>query len=77
MGKIDQIHPGTVCAAPADITERVIRHAATSVSDVGLSNHIDGKTSWTRYVSDPRISSPALRAMPLPQVGWCRILLRS
>jgi hypothetical protein len=75
MAKIDQIHPGTVCAAPADITERLIRHA--SVSDVALSNHIDGKTSWTRYVSDPRFGSPTLRAMPLPQMGWCQILLRS
>ena len=77
MCKIEQIHSGTACATPADIMKRAIEHAAVPMSDVGQSNQIDGRTSWVRYVSDPRCSSPALTAMPLPQVGWCRILLRS
>jgi hypothetical protein len=38
---------------------------------------LDGGTSWSRSISDQRYSSPALTAMPVPQVGWCRILLRS
>jgi hypothetical protein len=77
MCKIDQIHSGTACAAPSDVMERAIEQAAARVSDVGPSNRIDGGTSWNRYASDPRCSSPALTAMPVPQVGWCRILLRS
>ena len=76
MCKIDQIHSGTACAAPSDIMERAIEQAAARVSDVSPSNQIDGRTSWNRYVSDPRHSSPALTAMPVPQPGWCRILLR-
>ena len=74
MGKIEQIHSGTACAAPADMIDRAI---AARASDVSPSNQIDGRTSWTRYVSDPRCSSPALTAIPLPEVGWCRILSRS
>jgi hypothetical protein len=77
MSKIEQIHSGTACAAPSDMMERVIEQAAARVSDVSASNQIGGRTSWNRYVSDPRYGSPALTAMPLPQVGWCRILLRS
>jgi hypothetical protein len=77
MCKIDQIHSGTACAAPSDVMEREIGQAAARVSDDSPSNRIDGGTSWNRYVSDPRCSSPALTAMPIPQVGWCRILLRS
>jgi hypothetical protein len=76
MCKIDQIHSGTACAAPSDIMERAIEQTPARVSDVSPSNQIDGGTSWNRYVSDPRCSSPALTAMPVPQVGWCRILLR-
>ena len=67
----------TACAAPADMMERAIEQAPARVTDVSLSNQIDGKRSWNRYVSDPRCSSPALTAMPLSQVGWCHILLRS
>ena len=77
MCKIDQIHSGTACAAPADMMEQAIEQAAAHVSDVSPSNQIDGRTSWDRYVRDPRCSSPTLTAMPLPQLGWCRILLRS
>jgi hypothetical protein len=77
MSKIDQIHSGTACAAPADVMERAIGQAAARVSDVGPSNQIDGRTSWSRSISDQRYSSPALTAMPVPQVGWCCILLRS
>ena len=76
MSKIDQIHSGTACAAPADMMELALEQAAARVSDIGPSNRIHGRTSWGRYV-DPRCSSPALTAMPLPQVGWCRILLRN
>ena len=76
MCKIDQSHSGTACAAPADL-DQAIEQAAARVSDVSPSNQIDGGTSWDRDVRDPRCSSPALMAMPLPQVGWCRILLRS
>jgi hypothetical protein len=76
MCKIDQIHTGTACAAPSDVMERAIGQAAARVSDVGPSNQIDGRTSWSRSISDPRYSSPALTAMPVPQPGWCRILLR-
>jgi hypothetical protein len=76
MCKIIQVHSGTACAAPADIVERALEQATAPVSDVSLSSRIDGRTSWSRYVSDPQCSSPALTAMPLPQVGWCRILLR-
>ena len=67
----------TACAAPADMMERAIEQAPARVTDVSLSNQIDGKRTWNRYVSDPRCSSPALTAMPLSQVGWCHILLRS
>ena len=74
MGKLEQIHSGTACAAPADMIDGAI---AARVSDVSPSNQIGGKTGRTRYVSDPQCSSPALTAIPLPQVGWCRILLRS
>ena len=77
MCKIDQIHSGTACAAPSDTMKRAIEQAAARVSDVSPSNRIDGGTSWNRYVSDPRCSSPALTAMPIPQMGWCRILLRN
>jgi len=77
MSKIDQIHSGTACAAPPDVMERAIEQAAARVCDVGPSNRIDGGTSWSRSISDPRYGSPALTAMPVPQVGWCRILLRS
>ncbi len=77
MCKIDQIHSGTACAAPSDVMERAIEQAAARASDVGPGNRIDGRTSWSRSISDPRHSSLALTAMPLPQVGWCRILLRS
>jgi len=57
--------------------KRAIEQAAARVSDVSPSNRIDGRTSWSRCVGDPRCSSPALTAMPLPQLGWCRVLLRS
>jgi hypothetical protein len=77
MSKIEQIHSGTACAAPADMMERAIEQTIARVSDVGPGNRIDGRTSWSRSISDPRHSSPALTAMPVPQVGWCRILLRS
>jgi hypothetical protein len=76
MCKIDQIHSGTACAAPADMMEQAIDQAAAHVSDLSPSNQIHGRPSWDRYV-DPRCSSPALTAMPLPGVDWCRILLRS
>jgi hypothetical protein len=76
MSKIEQIHSGAACAAPADMMERAIEQTPARVSDVSPSNQIDGRTSWNRYVSDRRYGSPALTAMPLPQVGWCRILLR-
>ena len=77
MCKIEQVRSGTACATPADIMKRAIEQAAARVSDVSPSNRIDGRTSWSRYVGDPRFSSPALTAMPLPQLGWCRVLLRS
>jgi len=76
MCKIDQIHSGTACAAPADMMERAIDQAAARVSDLRQGNQVHGGPSSDRYV-DPRCCSPALTAMPLPQVGWCRILLRS
>jgi hypothetical protein len=76
MCKIEQIHSGSACAAPADIMERAIEQTSARVSDASPSNQIDGRTSCSRYVSDPRYSSPALTAMPVPQPGWCRILLR-
>jgi hypothetical protein len=81
MCKIDQIHSGTACAAPSDVMpsdvmERAIGQAAARVSNVSPSNQIDGRTSWSRYVRDPRYSSLALTAVPLPEAGWCRILLR-
>src|SRR5262249_41595042 len=53
MCKIDQIHSGTACAAPADMMEQAIDQAAA---------RIDGRTSWNRNVSDPRYSSPAWTA---------------
>src|SRR6201982_560986 len=77
MCKIEQVRSGTACATPADIMKRAIEQAAARVSDVSPSNRIDGRTSWRRYVRDPRCSSPASTAMDLPQPGWCRILLRS
>jgi hypothetical protein len=77
MCKIDQGHSGTACAAPADMMELAMDQAAARVSDLSPSNQIDGGTSWSRSISDPRYSSSALTAMPIPQVGWCRILLRS
>jgi hypothetical protein len=77
MCKIEQVHSGTACATPADVMKRAIEQAAARVSDVSPSNRIDGGTSWSRYVRDPRGSSPASTAMALPQPGWCRILLRS
>jgi len=76
MCKIEQVHSGAACAAPAGIMRRAIEQAAAPVADVSLSNQIDGRTSWSRYVRDPRCRSPASTAMPLPQPGWCRILLR-
>ena len=76
MCKIDQIHFGIACAAPADTIDRAIGQAAARISDLSPSSQIDRRTSWTRDVSDPRCSSPTLTAMPLPQVGWCQILLR-
>jgi hypothetical protein len=77
MCKIDQIHSGTANAAPSDMMERAIGQAAARASDVGPGNQIDGRTSWSRSISDPRYTSPAFTAIPAPQVGWCRILLRS
>jgi|SRR5215467_2975935 len=77
MCKIDQNHSGIACAAPSDVMERAIGQAAARISDVGPSNQIDGRTNWSRSISDQRFSSPALTAMPVPQVGWCCILLRS
>ena len=77
MCKIEQVYSGTACATPADNMKRAIEQAAARVSDVSPSNRIDGRTSRSRYVGDPRLSSPALTAMPLPQPGWCRLLLRS
>src|SRR5712691_3321679 len=74
MCKIEQVYSGTACATPADIMKRAIEQAAARISDVSPSNRIDGRTSSSRYVGDPRCSSPALTAMPLPQLGWCRIL---
>jgi hypothetical protein len=62
MCKIDQIHSGTACAAPADMMEQAIDQAAARVSDLSPSNQIAGRTSWNRNVSDPRYSSPALTA---------------
>jgi len=76
MSKIDQIYSGTACAAPADMMGRALEQAAARVSDVGPSNQIHGRTSWDRD-GEARCSSPAMTAMPLPQVGWCRILLRN
>jgi hypothetical protein len=76
MCKINQIRSGTACATPADIVERALEQASASVSDISPSNRVESRTSWTRQVNDPRCSSPAVTAMPLPQVGWCRILLR-
>jgi hypothetical protein len=77
MCKIDQIHSGTAYAAPSDVMERAIEQAAARASDVGPGNRIDGRTSWSRSISDPRCSSPTLTAMPVPQLGWCCILLRN
>jgi hypothetical protein len=77
MCKLEQIHSGSAGAAPADMMERVIEQTPARVSDGSPSNRIDGRTSWSRSISDPRYSSPALTAMPVPQPGWCRILLRS
>jgi hypothetical protein len=76
MCKIDQIRSDTACAAPADMMEQAIDQAAARVSDLSPSNQIDGRTSSSRSISDPRYSPPALTAMPVPQPGWCRILLR-
>ena len=85
MRKIDRIHSGTACAGPSDVMERAIEKAAARaavvrarcrISDVSPSNQGDGRTSWSRYVRDPQCSSPALTAMPIPEVGRCRILLR-
>ena len=73
MSKIDRIHSGAACAAPADLTEQAIGPSADRVSDF---SQIDGRPGSQRNV-DPRRCSPTLTAMPLPQVGWCRILLRS
>ena len=76
MCKIEQVHSGTACAAPADIMRRAIEQAVARVADVSTSNQIDGRTSPSRYVRDARCRLPASTAMPLPQPGWCRILLR-
>jgi hypothetical protein len=76
MCKIEQIHSGTACAAPSDIMDRAIEQLPARVSDVSPSNRIDGRTSWNRYARDPRCNSATLTAMPIPQVGWCSILLR-
>jgi hypothetical protein len=76
MSKIDQIHFGTACATPADV-ERALEQATAPVSDIGPSNRNDGRPSWIRQVNDPRCSSAALTALPFPQAGWCRILMRS
>jgi hypothetical protein len=76
MCKIDQIHSGTACAAPSDMVERAIEQAAAGVSDVSPGDQTDRRTSWSRHVGDPRYGSPALTAIPVPQPGWCYILLR-
>ena len=76
MGKFDHIRSGTSCAALADMMGRTIGQSPARISDLSQSNQMHGGPSSERYV-DPRCRSSALTAMPLPQLGWCRILLRS
>ena len=70
MCKIDQIHSGTACAAPADMMEQAIEQAAAHVSDVSPSNQIDGKTSWDGYVRDPRPSGRSGRQVNRGILGF-------
>ena len=81
MGKIDQIDFSSARAVPADVVERAVAQArerqsgpVARASCIGSSNQIDGRMNCNSYVRTRRCRAPASRAMPIPQVGWCRIL---